>query len=42
MNRKSAVDEWSGKAFPKVSDEDLPPRPLMPGFMSGVMNGTSS
>lgn len=42
MNRKSAVDEWSGKDFPKVSDEDLLPRALMPGFVSGLMNGTSS
>ena len=36
------MDEWSGKGFPKVSNEDLLPRTLMPGFMSGLMNGTSS
>lgn len=32
----------SGKDFPKVSKEDLPPRVLVPGFMSVFMNGTSS
>lgn len=32
----------SGKDFPKVSEEDLLPRMVVPGLMSVCMPGTSS
>lgn len=32
----------NGKDFPKVSEEDLLPSIVVPGFMSVFMNGTSS